>query len=335
MPIKIIAEAGVNHNGELSKARKLINIAADANVDFVKFQTFKVENVISKKATKTTYQMKNTSNSQTLYEMLKKLEFNKNEFQSLQKYCLEKEIKFLSTPHDIESVDFLNQLGIEYFKIASGDINNYPLLKKIGLLKKKVILSTGMSNLREIEEAINVLYKHGLSQNKIILLQCTSEYPSLIKDSNLMAMVKMKDFFRVKVGYSDHTLGYETSLAAVALGAEIIEKHYTFDKTSEGPDHLASLEPSELKEFVLKIRNVESALGTSKKKPSLSEKKNMKKVRKSIVASREIRVGEIFSESNLAVKRPGNGLSPMYWTEIIGKKSTKNYKSDDQIEKKS
>ncbi len=331
MSVLIIGEAGVNHNGKMSLAKKLVDVAQQTKVDFVKFQTFKVENVISKHAKKALYQKKNTDSKSSLYEMLKPLELSFNQFIELKQYCIKSKIEFLSTPHDLESIEFLNKLGQKYFKIASGDINNYPMLKEISSLKQNVILSTGMSDLNEIDKALNVLSKNGLSNSKITLLHCTTEYPTPINDINLNAMVFMKDHFKLRVGFSDHSLGFEASISAVALGAEVIEKHFTTSKKLKGPDHLASLEPNELKKFVIKIRNTEKLLGNKIKKPSSAELKNLNKIRKSIVASKEIKKGELFTLQNISVKRPGNGVSPMMWEKIIGIKSDRNYELDDQI----
>ena len=330
MSVKIIAEAGVNHNGDFKIAKKLIDIASDAGADFIKFQTFKTENVISKNAFKANYQIKATSDNISLYAMLKKLELTNKEFISLKKYSKNK-IDFLSTPHDLKSIDFLANLGQKYIKIASGDLTNFPMLKKISLLKNNVILSTGMANMEEIEKALLVLQKNGLKDHMIILLHCTSEYPAPMNEVNLKAMLKMKEYFKLKVGLSDHTVGNEVAIAAVALGAVIIEKHFTLDKKMNGPDHSSSLNPNELKILIDKVKNISKALGNGQKVPSKSEVGNIPVIRKSIVASKPIKIGEIFSDANLEVKRPGNGISPMLWEKLIGTKATKNYKIDDQI----
>ena len=327
----IIAEAGVNHNGNINIAKKLIDVAAEAKVDYVKFQTFKAKNIISKKAQKAEYQKKTTNSSETQFEMLKKLELDAQAHKELIKYCQEKKIKFLSSAFDLDSIDFLHNLGIKLWKIPSGEITNLPYLRKIGKLKSKIVLSTGMSNLSDIEQAIQVFEKAGTMRNNITVLHCNSEYPTPFQDVNLNAMNTIKEACKVSVGYSDHTLGIETPIAAVAMGASVIEKHFTLDKTLKGPDHKASLEPEELKLMVKSIRNIEKALGSGIKKLSKSEEKNISIVRKSIVAAQNIKKGEIFTSKNITVKRPGKGISPMLWDTIIGNKATKNYKIDDKI----
>ena len=327
----IIAEAGVNHNGDMSLAKRLIDVAKEAGADAVKFQTFKAENLVSKSAKKADYQVENTGNNESQYEMIKKLELSFDDFIELKKYCDEKEIMFLSTPFDDESIEFLNNLGIEIFKIPSGEITNLPYLKKIGKLRKKVILSTGMADLGEIEDALDVLINSGTKKENITVLHANTEYPTPFEDVNLKAMQTISCAFDVDVGYSDHTMGIEVPIAAVAMGAKVIEKHFTLDRNLEGPDHRASLEPDELKAMVSAIRNIEKALGNGLKKPSRSEKKNIEVARKSIVAKRDIKKGEKFSEENLTVKRPGNGISPMRWDEIIGKTAQKDYKEDELI----
>ena len=328
----IIAEAGVNHNGYIVLAKKLIDSAYEAGADAVKFQTFKAEKLISKNAPKAEYQKQTTDSNESQYDMIKKLELDVETHRELLSYCKRKNIIFLSTPFDLDSIDLLNKLGLNIFKIGSGEITNLPYLRKIGSLKKKVIISTGMSDLGEIEDALNILISSGTSKENITVLHCNTEYPTPIEDVNLKAMLTIKNAFDIKVGYSDHTLGIEIPIAAVAIGATVIEKHFTLDKTMEGPDHKASLEPHELKQMVRSIRNIEKAIGDGIKKPSLSEKKNINIARKSIVASKEIKKGEIFSENNLTVKRPGNGISPMRWDEFIGKVSTNDYNADDLIE---
>lgn len=325
----IIAEAGVNHNGDINLAKKLIDAASDAKVDAIKFQTFKTEKVISINAQKAEYQKKNTENNESQYEMIKKLELDSEEHKELIKYCKEKNILFLSTPFDNESIDLLNELGMNIFKIPSGEVNNLPYLEKIGKMKKKVIMSTGMATLGEIEEAIFILRENGTYD--ISILHCNTEYPTPMEDVNLKAMQTIKDAFKVNVGYSDHTIGIEIPIAAVAMGASIIEKHITLDKNMKGPDHKSSLEPDELKEMVKSIRNIEKALGDGIKKVSESERKNKNISRKSIVANRNIEKGEVFTEENIAIKRPGNGISPMKWYEIIGTTARKNYNKDDLI----
>ena len=327
----IIAEAGVNHNGDINLAKKLIDVAKEAGADAVKFQTFKAENLVSKSAKKADYQVENTGNNESQYEMIKKLELSFDDFIELKKYCDEKGIMFLSTPFDDESIEFLNNLGIEIFKIPSGEITNLPYLRKIGKLEKKVILSTGMADLGEIEDALDVLINSGTKKENITVLHANTEYPTPFEDVNLKAMQTISCAFDVDVGYSDHTMGIEVPIAAVAMGAKVIEKHFTLDRNLEGPDHRASLEPDELKAMVSTIRNIEKALGNGIKKPSKSEKKNIEVARKSIVAKRDIKKGEKFSEENLTVKRPGNGISPMRWDEIIGKVANRDYKEDELI----
>ncbi|WP_187647909.1 N-acetylneuraminate synthase [Nitrosophilus labii] len=331
MSVFIIAEAGVNHNGNLELAKKLVDKAKEAGVDAVKFQTFKAKNLVSKNAQKADYQKKTTNKDESQLEMIKKLELSFDEFAELKKYCDEKGITFLSTPFDLESIEFLNDLGLEIFKIPSGEITNLPYLRAIGRLNKKVILSTGMADLGEIEDALDVLIDAGTKKDNITILHANTEYPTPIEDVNLKAMQTIACAFDVKVGYSDHTLGIEVPIAAVAMGGEVIEKHFTLDKNLPGPDHKASLEPDELKAMVAAIRNIEKALGNSIKKPSKSESKNKEIARKSIVARRNIKKGEIFSEENLTVKRPGSGISPMRWNEIIGKVAQRDYDKDDLI----
>lgn len=326
----IIAEAGVNHNGNIEIAKKLIDVAVEAKVDAVKFQTFKTENLVSKNAKKAEYQEKTTSKTESQFQMLKKLELDIEKHKVLMDYCKDKKIMFLSTAFDLESIDTLNNLGIEIFKIPSGEITNYPYLRKIGMLRKKVILSTGMSNIEEIKAAINVLKENGTID--ITVLHCNTEYPTPMEDVNLNAMNTIKEMLSVEVGYSDHTIGIEIPIAAVAMGAKVIEKHFTLNKSMEGPDHKASLEPNELKEMVKSIRNIENALGNGIKEPSKSEIKNLFIARKSIVASRLIKKGEKFTEDNLTSKRPGNGISPMRWKDIIGKVASKDFKEDEMIE---
>ena len=327
----IIAEAGVNHNGSLELAKKLVDVAYKAGVDAVKFQTFKAKNLVSKSAKMADYQKENLKKETSQYEMLKQLELAFDEFIELKKYCNEKNIIFLSTPFDDESIEFLDNLGLEIFKISSGEITNLPYLRKIGKLQKKVILSTGMSNLCDIENALNILLQAGTKKENITILHANTEYPTPKEDVNLKAMLTIKEAFKVDVGYSDHTLGIEIPIAAVAMGASVIEKHFTLDKTMSGPDHKASLEPHELKAMTKAIRNIEIALGDGIKKPSKSETKNIEIARKSIVAKCNIKKGEIFSEKNLTTKRPANGISPMRWDEVIGKVANKDYEEDERI----
>lgn len=316
--VLIIAEAGVNHNGDITLAKKLIDAAVDAKVDIVKFQTFIAENVISKHAQKAEYQKESTGGNESQLEMVKKLQLSFNDFIELKNYCEIKKIVFLSTPFDLESVDFLKTLNMGLWKIPSGEITNLPYLKKIGAYNEKVIFSTGMSTLGDIENAIDVLVKAGTEKNNITVLHCNTEYPTPMKDVNLKAMLTIKNAFKINIGYSDHTLGIEVSTAAVALGATVIEKHFTLDKNMEGPDHRASLEPNELKQMVAAIRNIELALGTGTKLPSDSEQKNIEIARKSLHLAKDLKAGHVLTENDLAVKRPGNGINPMLINEIIG-----------------
>ncbi|WP_107695725.1 N-acetylneuraminate synthase [Campylobacter concisus] len=330
--IFIIAEAGVNHNGNMELAKKLIDAAVEAKVDAIKFQTFKTELCISKNAKKAEYQVENTGNAkESQFEMVKKLELTSQNHCELISYCKEKNITFLSTPFDSDSIKLLHELGLSTFKIPSGEITNLPYLRQIGGLNKKIILSTGMANLGEVEAAIEVLVKSGTKRENISLLHANTQYPTPMEDVNLKAMITLKNAFGLDVGYSDHTLGIEVDIAAVAMGAKIIEKHFTLDKNMPGPDHKASLEPDELAAMVRSIRNIELALGDGLKHFSKSESENIKIVRKSIVAKRDIKKGEIFSEQNICVKRPGDGISPIRWDEVIGQISQKDYKQDDLI----
>lgn len=326
----IIAEAGVNHNGNLDIAFDLVDAAAKSGADAVKFQTFTAKSLVSKGAPKARYQLETTDKGETQFEMIEKLQLSYNDFSELKKYCGEVGIEFISTPFDLDSIDFLAGLGLETIKIPSGEITNLPYLTKAAKTGIDIILSTGMSTLAEVEAAMNVLKSN--SAGEIILLHCTTEYPAPYADVNLKAMLTLKDKFGVRVGYSDHTPGIEIPIAAVAMGAQVIEKHFTLDKNMEGPDHKASLEPDELQAMVRAIRNVEAAMGSGEKAPSESEIKNMPIARKSIVALKNIRRGEIFSEDNLTVKRPGTGISPMRWNEVIGMPSNKDYKEDELIE---
>ena len=326
----IIAEAGDNHNGSRELAFRLIDKAVEAGADCVKFQTFVTDEVISKRAEKAEYQKAATGSDESQYQMVKKLELSFEQFRELQKYAEERDITFLSTPFDIPSVEFLDSINIPCFKIPSGEITNLPYLIKIAETGRDVIMSTGMAELNEIESAINILREHG--SGDISLLHCNTEYPTPYEDVNLRAMSTHKEKFGVRVGYSDHTQGIEVPIAAVALGAEIIEKHFTLDHNMEGPDHKASLEPDELKQMVDGIRKTEKALGNGIKTASPSEKKNIQIARKSIVARRDIKKGEILTEENLAVKRPGNGISPMRWYEVIGTKAIRDFSEDEMIE---
>jgi N,N'-diacetyllegionaminate synthase len=330
--IYIIAEAGVNHNGSVEFAKKMIDVAVDAKVDAVKFQTFKAEKVVSRYAPKAEYQKKRTAADESHLEMVRKLELDEVAHEDLLAYCRFRNIQFLSTPFDLESIDLLNKLGLEIFKIPSGEITNLPYLQKIGVLKKEIILSTGMANLGEIEDALDVLTSAGTKLKDITVLHCNTEYPTPMQDVNLKAMQTIKSAFPgIPVGYSDHTEGIEVSIAAVAMGATIIEKHFTLDKNITGPDHKASLEPDELTAMVKAIRNIEKALGSGIKKSSPSELKNKPIARKSIVAAKNIQKGESFTQENLTVKRPGTGINAMRWSEVIGQSASKNYQQDELI----
>ena len=329
--VEIIAEAGVNHNGDISVAIDLIDSAAAAGADYIKFQTFKASNLVTNKAEKALYQMKSDVSNETQFEMLSRLELSFDAHQVLLERCREKKICFLSSGFDLDSLDLLSSLDLPMMKIPSGEITNLPYLKYIGKMKKRICLSTGMANIDEIQSAISILKEQGTKQKNIIILQCNSEYPSPMKDVNLLAMTSMAEKFNTEVGYSDHTLGIEVPIAAVALGAVVIEKHFTLDRNFEGPDHHASLEPEELTRMVHSIRNIESALGDGIKKPSPSEKINLPIVRKSIVTSRPIKKGERFSEQNLCIKRPGTGISPMRWDDVMGLYANKDYKQDELI----
>ena len=327
----IIAEAGVNHNGSVKLAKKLIDVASEFGADAVKFQTFKTENVISKNAEKAEYQKETTDSEESQFDMIKKLELDVDTHYELISYCKSKDIMFLSTPFDLDSIDLLNRLELPIFKIPSGEITNLPYLQKIGSLGKKVILSTGMADIGEIEDALDVLIASGTDKDSITILHANTMYPTPMEDVNLRAMVTIGKTFDIKYGYSDHTLGIEVDIGAVALGATVIEKHFTLDKNMKGPDHKASLEPNELKSMVIAIRNMEKALGSSIKKPSKSEIPNIKVARKSIIASCIIKKGETLTENNLSVKRPSGGINPMRWNEIIGTIANKDYGVDELI----
>lgn len=329
----IIAEAGVNHNGSLDLAMQLVDKAVEAGVDYIKFQTFKASKLVTKTAKQAEYQQKNIRTGEdSQYQMLKKLELSPEDHEVLIAYCKERGIKFFSTAFDFDSIDYLHSLNLGLWKIPSGEITNYPYLKKIAKFGESVILSTGMCKMDDISAAMKVLLKNGLQREQITVLHCNTEYPTPFEDVNLRAMQEIKDVFQVKVGYSDHTKGIEVPIAAVALGAQVIEKHFTLDRNMEGPDHKASLEPYELKAMVSAIRHIELALGTGHKTISTSEKKNITIARKSIVAACPIHKGELLTEQNLTVKRPGIGISPMQWEEIIGTKAIKNFEEEDFIE---
>lgn len=326
----IIAEAGVNHNGSFELAKQLVDKAVWAGADCIKFQTFNSKNLVSKNAQKAEYQKKTTDSSESQLDMLKKLELTKEQFTELRSYCNQKGIIFLSTPFDLESIDFLASIGVKTWKVPSGEITNYPFLRAIGQRKESVIMSSGMCTLEEVRDAVNVLKEFGTTN--ITLLHCTTEYPAPYDSVNLKAMQTLQKEFGYKVGYSDHTNGIEIPVAAVAMGATVIEKHFTLDKNMEGPDHKASLEPEELRQMILSIRNVEAAIGDGIKQPSQAEKKNIAIARKSIVAACEIKKGEVFTENNLTAKRPGNGISPMQWNNVLGKVAKREFSEDEIIE---
>jgi len=328
--IFIIAEAGVNHNGDLNLAKRLVDEAVKCRVDAVKFQTFKACNLVTSDAKQANYQINNLKEETSQLQMLEKLELSYEDYVDLKKYCDKKKIIFLSSPFDLESIDFLNSIGMEIFKIPSSEIENVPYLRKIAQLKKKVILSTGMSNLSDIEFALNILKDGGTKD--IIVLHCNTDYPTKIEEVNLRAMETIKNAFKVTVGYSDHTKGIEVAIAATVLGAKVIEKHFTLDKSMNGPDHKASLEPFELKNMVKAIRNIELALGDGKKVQTPSEKINSKVSRKSLVAKVSIKAKEIFTEENICVKRPGIGISPKEWDYVIGKKAKRDFEKDEFID---
>ncbi len=329
----IIAEAGVNHNGSIDKAYQLIDIAADAGVDYVKFQTYRTENLVSKNCRKADYQMKNIGDDDmSQYKMLKNLELSIEDHYLLKDYCVKRGVKFLSSAFDLDSVEFLGSMLLDLWKIPSGEITNYPYLHKIAQYNQMTILSTGMSTLEDIRLAVKVLLDGGLDKDKLIILHCNTEYPTPMKDVNLKAMYAIKSEFGVRVGYSDHTEGIEVPIAAVALGAEVIEKHFTIDKTMVGPDHKASLSPDELKQMVKAIRNIENALGSAEKYVSESELKNVSIARKSIVAAVNIKKGDLLTDKNITVKRPGGGLSPMLWNEVVGTIAKQDYLLDELIE---
>ena len=331
MSVFIIAEAGVNHNGSLDLAKQLIDVAALAGVDAVKFQTFKAENLVSKNAQKAEYQKQTTDGEETQFEMIKKLELDVAAHDELIAYCATKNIMFLSTPFDLDSISLLDKLGMNIFKIASGEITNLPYLRKIGGLNKQVILSTGMANMSEIKAALDVLTNAGTDKQNITILHANTMYPTPMQDVNLKAMNTIGTEFDIAFGYSDHTLGIEVDIAAVAMGASVIEKHFTLDKNMAGPDHKASLEPDELIAMVAAIRNIELALGSPIKRPSPSEQPNMAIARKSLVANGNIKAGEVFTAQNLAIKRPGTGINPMLWDEYIGQVASQDYQADELI----
>lgn len=329
----IIAEAGVNHNGDMTKAFELVDAAVVAGVDYVKFQTFKPEKLVSKFAVKADYQIENTGKAdESQLTMLKKLELSHQQHEQLIQYCKQKNIQFFSTAFDLESLQYLKDIGLELVKIPSGEITNLPYLRLAAKLFKKVILSTGMATLDDIRDAVKVFTDSGVDIDDITILHCNTEYPTPMKDVNLLAMLHIQNELKTAVGYSDHTLGIEVPIAAVALGATIIEKHFTLDKMMEGPDHRASLEPHELREMVKAIRNIDDATsGSGYKVPSESEVKNIGIARKSIVATKKIKAGEVLSEENITTKRPGTGISPMKWDDVIGKVALRDFEEDELI----
>jgi N,N'-diacetyllegionaminate synthase len=330
--IFIIAEAGVNHNGDLKIAKKLIDAAVNAGANAVKFQTFVAQNLCSRTAPKAGYQKKNTNNKETQFQMLNSLELNKTAHKELISYCKKQNIIFMSSPFDLDSIDLLYSLGIDIFKIPSGEITNLPYLEKIGSLKKKIIMSTGMAELGEVRFAVKILVNSGSSKNDISLLHCCTDYPADFKNVNLRVLNTLTEIFSgFQIGYSDHTTGFEASVAAVAMGAKIIEKHFTLDKLMDGPDHKASIDPEELKGMVCAIRNIEKALGDGIKKSTDAEIKHRAIVRKSIVAIKNIKKGEVFSLANIGIKRPGNGISPTKWYNVQGMSAKKDFVKDEFI----
>lgn len=331
--VTVIAEAGVNHNGSIELAKQLVDKAVEAGVDFIKFQTFKAANLVTKKARQAEYQKNNIGGGDdSQYQMLKKLELTQEEHFELIEYCNQKGVRFFSTAFDFDSIEFLDSLHLGLWKIPSGEITNYPYIKKIAQKQGDVILSTGMSTSEDIQNAVDVLLRWGKTKDQITILHCNTEYPTPFEDVNLRAMLSIKEHFGTQVGYSDHTRGIEVPIAAVALGATVIEKHFTLDRNMSGPDHKASLEPDELKAMVSAIRNIEKALGSSEKKVTDSERKNIAVARKSIVAARNISKGEILTEENLTVKRPGTGISPMRWEEVLGTTAVRDFQEDELIE---
>ncbi len=331
----IIAEAGVNHNGNLKLAKKLIYEAKEAGASAIKFQSFIANKSISKFAKKAEYQISSTGDTKTQLEMVKSLELSESDHYILFKECKKNKIEFISTPFDKESIDLLLKLKVSKIKVASSELNNFPFLKQVAKTKKEVILSTGMGTLLEIEKAVKLLINNGINRKKLTVLHCNTEYPTPFSDANLKAINTIKKNIKVKVGYSDHTLGIEAPIAAVALGAQIIEKHFTLDKNLKGPDHKASIEPDELKKMIKSIRNIELAMGSGIKKPTNSEKKNISIARKSIVANKIIQKNEIFTKKNLAIKRPGIGIPPVHFEKLLGLKSNKKYVEDEIIKIKS
>ncbi len=328
----IIAEAGVNHNGDIEIAKRLIDAAEQAGADYIKFQTFVSEDCIAIHAVKADYQIKNTGvESESQLEMVKKLELNESDHDILTNYCKNKQVKFLSTAFDFSSIKLLNKYNLDFFKVASSELTNLPFLRNVADLQIPIIISTGMANMQEVKDSLDVFYKKGIKKENITVLHCNTEYPTPMGDVNLNAMLTLKNELGVKIGYSDHSLGIEVPIAAVALGAQIIEKHFTLDNNMIGPDHRASLEPDQLTAMVSAIRNIEIALGSGIKEPTPSEMLNIPVMRKSIVAKTEIKKGEIFNEDNLCVKRPGVGINSMKWDEIIGLPANFDFQPDELI----
>lgn len=330
--VTIIAEAGVNHNGSLDLALELVDAAADAGADYVKFQTFRADKLVTRSAHTAEYQKKNMGGGDSQYQMLRQLELSEDDHRAIIQRCRERGISFLSTAFDLESVDFLASLGMDVWKIPSGEITNYPYLCKIASKKGSVIMSTGMCTMADVAAALKALKDHGQPMDRVTLLHCTTEYPAPMEDVNLLAMRAMHEEFGLPTGYSDHTRGIEVPVAAAALGAVVIEKHFTLDRDLPGPDHKASLEPQELKAMVDAIRNIELALGTGQKAVSQSEAKNIAIARKSIVAAMPIKRGELLTDENLSVKRPGDGLSPMLWESVVGTRAIRDFNTDEKIE---
>lgn len=332
MKTLIIAEAGVNHNGNMALARQLIDVAAEAGADLVKFQTFRADRIVTAHAKKAEYQIKAGDPGESQHSMIRRLELTREMHEVLIAHCMSRGIQFFSTAFDLESIDLLVELGLDRFKIPSGEITNLPYLRHVGRHGYPIILSTGMASLEEIGRALEVIEQAGTRRDRVTVLHCNTEYPTPMADVNLRAMVSIRETFGVAVGYSDHTRGIEVPIAAIALGASVVEKHFTLDRSLPGPDHDASLEPDELKAMVSAIRNIEVALGDGVKRPSVSEEKNKPIARKSLVASQSIRAGELFSEQNITVKRPGTGLSPMRWDQVLGRKAPRSFEPDDLIE---
>lgn len=328
----IIAEAGVNHNGDIGMAMQLIDVAAEAGADYVKFQTFRADRQVTRGAQKAQYQVEATGSAESQYQMLKKLEVSEDMHRLLMAHCLKRNIGFLSTGFDIESIDLLHALGLRLYKIPSGEINNLPYLRHIGGLRGDIVLSTGMSLLGEVEAAIEVLEQAGTSRDRITVLHCTTEYPTPMREVNLRAMNTLGAALGVRIGYSDHTQGIEVAIAATAMGASLIEKHFTLNRSLPGPDHKASLEPTELKAMISAIRNIELALGDGVKRLTPSEARNRPIARKSLVAAGPIRKGEVFSVQNLTAKRPGGGITPMRWEEVLGRIAPRDFAADELIE---